>query len=141
VAKKTDIRIMNTQTLSKKPSPKLLREYVMRADAVFKMRVPVRIFKDESAYVAHCPIFDVVSQGKSESEARKNITEALSLFIETCYSNGTLATVLKQCGFKRGPDVVIRTKDLCLDKNHTLITVPLPLLMQQNSRLQECRNV
>jgi predicted RNase H-like HicB family nuclease len=112
----------------------------MRADAVFKMRVPVRIYKDEAAYVAHCPIFDVVSQGKSESEARKNITEALVLFIETCYSKGTLDTVLKQSGFKRGPDVVIRTKDICLEKGQKMVTVPVHLLMQQNNRLQECQN-
>jgi predicted RNase H-like HicB family nuclease len=112
----------------------------MRADAMFKMRVPVRIFKEGSAYVAHCPIFDVVSQGKSESEARKNITEALVLFVETCYSNGTLDTVLKQSGFKRDPDVVIRTKDICLDKDQKMVTVPVHLLMQQNNRLQECQN-
>jgi predicted RNase H-like HicB family nuclease len=131
---------MDTQTFSKKPSPKLPREYAMRADAVFKMRVPVRIFKGESAYVAHCPIFNVVSQGKSESEARKNITEALSLFIETCYSNGTLATVLKQSGFKKATGVVFRDKDPCLGKDQKLITVPMSLLIQQNSRLQECQS-
>jgi predicted RNase H-like HicB family nuclease len=41
------------------------------------------IEKEESAYVALCPELDVASQGNTVEEARKNLTEAVELFLET----------------------------------------------------------
>jgi predicted RNase H-like HicB family nuclease len=41
------------------------------------------IEKEGDGYVALCPEVDVVSQGATIDEARKNIKEALELFFET----------------------------------------------------------
>ena len=41
------------------------------------------IEKEESIYVAFCPELDVASQGNTVEEARKNLTEAVELFLET----------------------------------------------------------
>ncbi len=41
------------------------------------------IEKDDDMYVALCPELDVASQGKSVEEARKNLKEAIELFLET----------------------------------------------------------
>jgi len=41
------------------------------------------IEKDGDGYVALCPEVDVVSQGESIEEAKKNLKEALELFFET----------------------------------------------------------
>ncbi len=41
------------------------------------------IQNSEKYFVALCPELDVVSQGKSVEEARRNITEAVELFLET----------------------------------------------------------
>ena len=41
------------------------------------------IQKSEKYYVALCPELDVVSQGKTVEEARRNIAEAVELFLET----------------------------------------------------------
>jgi hypothetical protein len=38
------------------------------------------------------------------------------------------------------PDIVLRTKDICLEKDQKMVMVPVHLLMQQNDRLQECQN-
>ena len=65
----------------------------------FVMQVPFRIQHDEVGYIACCPPLDVVSQGETEKEAKKNLAEALQLFISSCYKRGTLDAVLKECGF------------------------------------------
>ena len=40
------------------------------------------IEREDDLYVALCPEFDIVSQGASVSEARRNLREALELFFE-----------------------------------------------------------
>ena len=40
------------------------------------------IEREDDLYVALCPEFDVVSQGKSVAEARENLQEVLELFFE-----------------------------------------------------------
>ena len=46
-------------------------------------RVTAIIEREDEGFVALCPEFDVVSQGSSIEEARANLVEALTLFLET----------------------------------------------------------
>ena len=71
----------------------------MKPKLQFEMKLPVEIFKDGSVYVSCCHIFDVYSQGNTEEEAKKNLIEALTGFIITCYEMGTLSEVLRDSGF------------------------------------------
>jgi predicted RNase H-like HicB family nuclease len=41
------------------------------------------IERDNDAFVALCPEFDIASQGGSVSEARANLQEAIGLFLES----------------------------------------------------------
>ncbi len=41
------------------------------------------IEKDGDWFVALCPELDIASQGKTVEEARKNLAEAIELFLET----------------------------------------------------------
>lgn len=41
------------------------------------------IEREDDSYVALCPELDIVSQGCSVEEARKNLKEAIELFFET----------------------------------------------------------
>jgi predicted RNase H-like HicB family nuclease len=41
------------------------------------------IEREDDWYVALCPELDIASQGKTVSEARRNLQEALELFFET----------------------------------------------------------
>ncbi|PIE59308.1 MAG: hypothetical protein CSA32_04505 [Desulfobulbus propionicus] len=84
-----------------------------------EMRVPVCMQQEGDVVIARCPLLEVASQGCSEKEARANLVEALSLFIETCIEMGTLDTVLKQSGFrqvaqKQGADGNIDEVNICL---------------------------
>lgn len=51
-------------------------------------------------YGVYCPALDLWSQGDTVAEAKKNIAEAVELFIESCYERGMLNQVLLDCGFK-----------------------------------------
>ncbi|MBF0103493.1 MAG: hypothetical protein HQK77_21540 [Desulfobacterales bacterium] len=61
--------------------------------------LPIKIKKRKKWFVSSCPILDVCSQGETEDHAKKNLIEALSLFLTSCYERNTLEAVLKECGF------------------------------------------
>ncbi len=46
-------------------------------------RLTAIIEREDDAFVALCPEFDIASQGGSIEEARANLIEALTLFFET----------------------------------------------------------
>lgn len=50
-------------------------------------------------YFAHCPPLDITTQGRTESEAKKNLTEASQQFIISCLERGSLEQALKELGF------------------------------------------
>ena len=50
-------------------------------------RLTAIIEREDDAFVALCPEFDVASQGMSMEDARSNLIEALTLFFETADSS------------------------------------------------------
>lgn len=89
--------------------------------AFLEVKLPISIKKKADIYVICCPPLDIWSQGKTESEARKNIGEAVKLFLMTCIEKGTLEAVLKECGFK--PSRTISRK---APKDHRYVNIPIP---------------
>ena len=47
---------------------------------------------------------DVMSWGATPEEARRNLEEAVALFVKTASAHGTLSEVLEECGYKRVND-------------------------------------
>lgn len=45
-------------------------------------KITVHIVKDGDGYVSHCLDYDIASQGETREEAKNNILEAVSLFLE-----------------------------------------------------------
>jgi len=45
------------------------------------------IEREDDAYVALCPELDIASQGATVEDARRNLVEALELFLETADSS------------------------------------------------------
>ncbi len=64
------------------------------------MKLPVKVKKSGDWFIASCPILDVSTQGKTKDKALSNLTEALTMFLVSCFERGTLDAVLKECGFK-----------------------------------------
>ena len=64
------------------------------------LQFTVRIFKEGPTFVAHVPELDVSSCGDTEAEARRNIRDAVSGFLETAKEAGTLKDVLEESGYR-----------------------------------------
>jgi len=94
-----------------------------------KMQLPFSIRKQGKYYLSSCPILDVHSQATTEKMAQKNLVEAVSLFLISCFERGTLDSVLKECGFRTAP-VYLRGKPRKVtDKGY--IDVPIPFTISQ----------
>ncbi|MBN1905072.1 MAG: type II toxin-antitoxin system HicB family antitoxin [Deltaproteobacteria bacterium] len=109
----------------------------MKVKIEFIATLPIKIVKKNKCYVASCPILDVFSQGDTEDIARKNLSEALSLFFRSCFERGTLDAVLKQCGFSavEPGKTEIKTKNSIADRDD-YISIPIPFLVSQNSQTE-----
>ncbi len=105
----------------------------MSAQIRLEMRLPFLIVKKEKWYVSSCPILDVFSQGATEQDAKKNLIEALTLFLTSCFEHGTLEAVLKQCGFQRaigGPFIPPKSE------YKDYVDIPLHLLSSESGQNQ-----
>lgn len=77
--------------------------------------VPIVFLEEGDTIIAHCVPLDVSSCGHTVEEARRNIQEALELFLETCEDIGTLDEVLEESGFVRQGDYWIPPAVLQVD--------------------------
>ena len=96
----------------------------------FNMKLPVVIVKKEKWFVSSCPVLDVVTQGRTLQQAKKNLEDALSLFLSSCYERGTLDAVLKQCGFVSDHSA---THTIEQPDNSEYIDVPLPFVIDMGN--------
>jgi predicted RNase H-like HicB family nuclease len=96
----------------------------------FTMHLPAVIVKKEKWYVSSCPALDVYSQGDTEEEAKKNLSEALAMFLISCHERGTLDTVLKECGFVPG---YLAPGAPAMFKESDYIDVPLPFVIDMGN--------
>ena len=91
----------------------------------FRLSVPIEVFREEDVYVAGCESLQVYSQGATWDEARKNVEEALALFVTSCLERGTLERVLLDSGF--APEIQSDVVDVD-DEPGEMIHVPLHLV-------------
>lgn len=103
----------------------------------FTLTVPIEIRQESGWYYSACRAFGVHSQGLSQEEAKEHIIEAVQLFIETCYEQGTLEKVLKECGF-HPVSVSGTTPSRKLLPTEFMVDVPLPLMVANHAQTQAC---
>jgi predicted RNase H-like HicB family nuclease len=66
------------------------------------VNMPVALIKEGTAYVAWTPALDIATSGKTESEAKKNFDELVSIFFEEFIDNPTgLEVVLESMGWTK----------------------------------------
>jgi predicted RNase H-like HicB family nuclease len=54
-------------------------------------------------WIAICPVVGVVSQGKSDNDARRCLQEAVELWFESCVERGVLDQALREANFLPSP--------------------------------------
>lgn len=94
---------------------------------MFEFTLPATLKKRTNYWVSSCPVLDVFSQGPTKEEAKKNLEEALRLFIISCYERGTLETALKECGFSLAKQT---TKPSKPSSANDFVRVPIYLAAQ-----------
>ncbi len=71
-----------------------------------------QVFREGKTYVAYAPELDTSSCGLTRNEAKKNLKEAVRLFLEEAEHMGTLEQILEESGFVRkksrleGPKII-----------------------------------
>lgn len=61
----------------------------------------VQVWEEEGVYVARAVPLDVMSCAENPDDARRNLAEAVELFLKTASAEGTLEEVLAECGYVR----------------------------------------
>jgi len=76
--------------------------------------VSEQIWKEGRMYTSYCPELDVASCGRTVDEARKNLKEALEIFIEETSKIGTLRDLLEEAGYDLSSkeDILVKRKEL-----------------------------
>ena len=101
----------------------------------FTIEVPIKLLQRKKWVVAACPVLDVNSQGETEQQARKNLGEAITLFLISCFERGTLDEVLKKCGFR--PEYQPH-KETQSKNPPELLNIPIPFWINNNAGLRTC---
>jgi len=104
------------------------------AKIVFQVKLPCKTTKRAKWFLASCPILDVHSQGNTEETAKKNLVEALSLFLASCFERGTLDAVLKKCGFSPFHGITGSPKTIPIMGRGNYINVPIPFRVESNTK-------
>lgn len=60
----------------------------------------VQIWKEGEQFIAHAMPLDVMTSGPTPDEARRAVSEAVELFLETAAEMGTLDDVLQEAGYE-----------------------------------------
>ena len=61
-----------------------------------EFKVPARIRKKGKWFISSCPLLDVHSKGRTRGESERNLVDALTSFLISCYERGTLDEVLRE---------------------------------------------
>jgi predicted RNase H-like HicB family nuclease len=70
---------------------------------VVTLDVNLRAFsrkEKKNLWVAVCPRIGVASQGRTESDARKSLQDAVELWFESCLERGVLDQAMRESGFR-----------------------------------------
>ena len=73
-----------------------------------------QIWKEGGMYTSYCPELDIASCGKTVDKARKNLREALEIFIEETDKIGTLKDLLEEAGYDLSSEeeILVKRKEL-----------------------------
>ena len=73
----------------------------MHSIKMFQLKVPVLFTQENDLIIAYCPALDISSCGETATEAKKQFSNAVSLFLEELEEMGTLDQVLQELGWQK----------------------------------------
>ncbi len=82
-----------------------------------------QVFKEGKTYVAYTPELDVSSCARTKGKARRNLIDAVRLFLEEAGNMGTLDQILEEAGYVKRHRTLEAPKLISVER----ATIPLPL--------------
>jgi predicted RNase H-like HicB family nuclease len=76
------------------------------------LKVTIEIWQKDRWYVARCPELDFVSQGLTQSEARRNLMELIQIQFEEMTELGTLEDYLLECDYARENGTLVSQSEM-----------------------------
>lgn len=84
--------------------------------------IPVSIFKEEDAFVAHTPALDISTCADTLADVKKRFAELVQIFFEELERKGTTDEVLESMGWKK----MRRTWSAPVEVEHSIESFDLP---------------
>lgn len=94
------------------------------------LRLPAAVRKKGKWFISSCPPLDVHSQGHTHDEAARNLVEALTEFLLSCFERGTLNEVLRDAGFVGASEPLTPRAARKLPTGLECVDIPLPFVIQ-----------
>src|SRR5258708_12147219 len=105
---------------------------------MIKLDIQLRAFvrrETRSRWLEVCTKINVATQGKTETEAKRCLDEAVELWFEDCIERGTLQEALRECGFRTAtreeadasPEHILVSREAEPDVLEDLFSVPVPI--------------
>ncbi len=77
-----------------------------------ELEFTIEIVEKDGIYVARAPELDLISQGRTLGEAKRNLLEVITIQFHEMKEMGTLDEYLAECGFIKKENQVISTQEV-----------------------------
>ncbi len=77
-----------------------------------ELEFTIEIVEKDGIYVARAPELDLISQGQTLEEAKRNLMEVITIQLHEMKEMGTLDEYLAECGFVKKGNQVISTQEV-----------------------------
>ena len=82
------------------------------------LKITIEFWREGYVYLARSPELDMVAQGTSMEEAKRNLLEVIEIQLEEMKELGTLDEFLFEAGYKPKDDIIESEKEIIgLDKS------------------------
>ena len=76
------------------------------------LKITIEFWREGKLYIANCPELDILAQGYSLDEARKNLHEVIEIHFEEMKRLGTLDQFLEDMGYKLQDDIIMSNREI-----------------------------
>lgn len=76
------------------------------------IKTTIEFWREGNLYIAYSPELDMIAQGESMDEARKNLFEVIEIQFEEMREIGTLNEFLDERGFQFQNDLVVSDQEI-----------------------------
>jgi len=76
------------------------------------LKITIEFWQEGNLYIANCPELDMLAQGSSWDEARKNLFEVVEIQFEEMKELGTLDEFLEEMAFSLQDDIMVSDREI-----------------------------